>query len=373
MRLFLKLKIPRHISTIVPYPPGKPQDELEREYGVKNSIKLASNENPRSPSEAILRALSEALPNLNRYPDGSCYYLTKSIAEKLDVSSSEIVIGNGSDDIIDCLVKAFVSEGEEVISSHPSFLMYTKCVQVRGGINRVVPMKDMHHDLDAIAAAVNERTRLIFLDNPNNPTGGIINPVDLYVFLSNVPEDVIVVLDEAYADFMDDEYRPDAVSLMRNTKGRAAVVFLRTFSKAYGIPGLRVGYGLMHKEVAACLHKVRQPFNVNMLAQIAAVAALDDEKSYQNMLNSTREGLAYLSDGLREFGCAPYPSQTNFILVDVKCDADSLYDAMLYEGVIIRSMASYGLPTCVRISVGLEEENVRCLNALEKCLKMMER
>jgi len=369
----LKLKIPRYISTIVPYPPGKPQDELEREYGVKNSIKLASNENPRSPSEAVLRAVREALPKLNRYPDGSCYYLTESLADKLGVFSTEIVIGNGSDDIIDCLVKAFVSEGDEVISSHPSFLMYTKCVQVRSGINRVVPMKEMRHDLAAITAAVNDRTRLIFIDNPNNPTGSIIAPGDLSVFLSNVPEDVIVVLDEAYADFMDDESRPDSVSLMRNTKGRAAVVFLRTFSKAYGIPGLRVGYGLMHEEVAACLHKVRQPFNVNMLAQVAAVAALGDEKAYQHMLDSTREGINYLSGGLRKFGCAPYPTQTNFILVDVKCNADKLYDAMLYEGVIIRSMTSYGLSTCVRISVGLEEENIRCLNALEKCLGMMER
>jgi histidinol-phosphate aminotransferase len=364
----LKIKIPDNIAAITPYPPGKPLDELEREYGIKNSIKLASNENPWGPSPKAIRALRAELLNLHRYPDGSCYYLVQALAEKLGVTPAEIVMGNGSNEVIEFLVKAFVEEGDEVITSHPSFLMYQKIVQVRGGINHVVPLKDMGHDLTAIKNMVSGKTRLIFLDNPNNPTGTAIPPVELYRFLSDIPESVIVVLDEAYVDFMDKKLQVDLYSLLRNVEGRCPVVFLRTFSKAYGLAGLRVGYGLMAKEISACLHKVRQPFNINQMAQVGALAALEDEEYYLLMLERTVKGRSFLSREVDKLGCKSYPSETSFFLIDVRGNADKLYQAMLHKGVIVRSMSAYGFENFIRVTVGTEEENNRFLKSLADCL-----
>lgn len=368
----LKIKIPENISAITPYPPGKPLDELEREYGIKNSIKLASNENPWGPSPKAIRALRSELLNLHRYPDGSCYYLVKALAEKLDVDPAEIVMGNGSNEIIEFLVKAFVQEGDEVITSHPSFLMYQKIVQVRGGVNHVVPLKEMRHDLEGIKEKVSEKTRLIFIDNPNNPTGTAIPPVDLYRFLSDIPESIIVVLDEAYVDFMDKQLQVDTFSLIRNAERRCPVVFLRTFSKAYGLSGLRVGYGLMAKEIAECLHKVRQPFNINQMAQVGALAALEDDDYYLETLDRTARGLLFLSREVEKLGCISYPSETNFFLIDVRGDADRLYQAMLHKGVIVRSMSAYGFKNFIRVTVGTKEENERFLGSLGESLKELD-
>ncbi len=365
----MKIEAPEYIRSIVPYPPGKPIEELEREYGVQNPIKLASNENPWGSSPKALEAIRNGLSNLNRYPDGSNFYLVKAIADKLGFSPDEVIIGNGSDEIIEFLVKAFVEPGDEVITSHPSFLMYQKVVQVRGGVNIILPLKGMHHDLDTILAKITERTRLVFLDNPNNPTATSISPPDLYTFLSNVPESVIVVLDEAYVDFMDLDQQVDVYSLIHNSKGRCGVVALRTFSKAYGLAGVRVGYGLMDKRLADMLHRVRQPFNVNQLAQLAAIAALEDGEFYEQTLEGTREGKAWLTKEVEKLGCRSYASQTNFFLVDVKGDATVLYEAMLRKGVIIRSMKAYGYANVIRISVGTTEENYRCIGALDQCLQ----
>ncbi len=364
----LKLDIPDNIAAITPYPPGKPIDELEREYGISGSIKLASNENPWGPSPAVRAALREEIVNLNRYPDGSCYYLTKAIAEKTGVDPAELVLGNGSNEVIEFLVKAFVREGDEVVTSHPSFLMYQKFVQVRGGTNRVVPLSGLRHDLDVIYKTISKKTRLIFIDNPNNPTGTIIEAADLNVFLKRVPESVIVVLDEAYVDYIDKDFQVDPCSLIRNRSGCCPIVLLRTFSKAYGLSGLRVGYGIMTKEVASCLHKVRQPFNINRMAQAGALAALADEDFYMQTLSYTRSGLDFLSGEVGKIGCISYPSQTNYFLIDVKGDADLLYQKMLHKGVIIRSMSSYGFPTFIRVTVGTKEENSRFLDALKNCL-----
>jgi len=364
----LKIIIPDNIAKIVPYPPGKPIGELEREYGVTNSIKLASNENPWGPSPKVVRALRAELLNLHRYPDGSCFSLVQAIAGKLGVDPSEIVVGNGSNEVIEFLVKAFVREGDEVITSHPSFLMYQKFVQIRGGINFVVPLMDMSHNLEAIKEMVTDKTRLIFLDNPNNPTGTAIPPVDIYQFLSDIPESVIVVLDEAYVDFMDKSLQVDIYSLIRNVKGRCPVVSLRTFSKAYGLSGLRVGFGLMAREIADCLHKVRQPFNINQMAQVGALAALEDDEYFHHTLDLTREGLEFLSEEVEKLGCKSYPSHTNFFLIDVQGNADNLYKAMLYKGVIVRSMSAYGFENFIRVTIGTNEENKRFLKALADCL-----
>lgn len=368
-RYLLKLNIPKNIREIVPYSPGKPLEELEREYGVKNAIKLASNENPWGPSPRVMEAVQAALIHLHRYPDGSSYYLTCDIADHFGLLPEEVVLGNGSSELIECLVKAFVDGGDEVITSHPSFLMYQKCVQVRGGINRVVPLKDMHHDLKGILSSISGKTRLIFLDNPNNPTGTHINPVELYTFFSKVPEQVIVVLDEAYIDFMETELQVDVYSLIRNREGRCSVVSLRTFSKAYGLSGLRVGFGLMAKEIAQCLHKVRQPFNINSLAQVGARAALADTAYFKQTVRKTTDGREILITAVDKLGCTCYPSQTNFVLIDIKGDADTLYENMLYKGVIVRSMRAYGYPTCIRVTVGTNTENNRFLATLAESLK----
>lgn len=364
----MKLDIPENIEAIKPYPPGKPLEELEREYGITGSIKLASNENAWGPSPKAVEALRLQLLNLHRYPDGSCYYLVEALAEKTGAATSEIVLGNGSNEIIDFLVKAFVTEGDEVVSSHPSFLMYQKFVQVRGGVNHVVPLSGMHHDLAAIGDKVSAKTKLIFIDNPNNPTGTALGLDELQDFLASLPEHVIVVLDEAYVDFMKPELRPEPIDLIRNNSGRAALVFLRTFSKAYGLSGLRVGFGLMPALIATCLHKVRQPFNINQMGQVGALAALEDDEYYNLTLQRTKKGIAFLCEEASKMGCVCYPTEANFFLIDVKGDADRLYQAMLYEGVIVRSMSAYGFAHFIRITVGTDKENSRFLTSLKKCL-----
>ena len=230
----MKLNIPQNIAAIIPYPPGKPLEELEREYGITDSIKLASNENAWGPSPKAVAAVLETLNGLHRYPDGSSYHLTNAVAEWTGAAPEEIILGNGSNEVIEFLVKAFVRSGDEVITSHPSFLMYQKFVQVRGGTNVVIPLKDMVHDLEAIAAAVTERTRLIFLDNPNNPCATLVNKEAFAAFLAKLPEEVVVVLDEAYIDFVEPEERIDVLSLIHNPEDTPAVVALRTFSKAFG-------------------------------------------------------------------------------------------------------------------------------------------
>ena len=364
----MKLYIPGNIQAITPYPPGKPIEELEREYGIRDSIKLASNENPFGPSPRAVEAMRYVLEEVHRYPDGSGYYLTKSIAAKFGVGPENIVLGNGSNEVIEFLAKAFVQPGDEVITSHPSFLMYQKFVQMRGGVNHVIPLKEMTHDLDAIMAAVSKKTRLVFLDNPNNPCGTIIPPPDLYRFISNMPDYVIIVLDEAYVDFLDKEFHLDVYSLVQNSKNRCGVVFLRTLSKVYGLAGVRVGFGIMDEEIAKCLHKVRQPFNLNKMALAGAEAALGDVEFYEKTLELTRQGKQFLTERANNLGCTCYPSFTNFFLIDVKGDATVLYEKMLRKGVIVRSMKAYGYPEFIRINVGTGEENERFLKALEESL-----
>jgi len=365
----VKVTIPEHIAAITPYPPGKPIEELEREYGISGSIKLASNENPFGPSPAAVEAMLKALGNLHRYPDGSCYYLTEALANHMGVAAEQIVFGNGSNEVIEFLVKAFVREGDEVITSHPSFLMYQKFVQVRGGNNHVVELADMSHDLEHIADLVSPKTKLIFIDNPNNPTGTLLEQDRLEGFLSILPDHVLVVLDEAYIDFVDEDRYYDTLPLVGDALDRCGVVLLRTFSKAYGLAGMRLGYGLMAPVLAECLHKVRQPFNVNLVAQQGALAALGDVDFYRKTLQETAAGKRFLMDGVEALGCTTYPSQSNFFLIDVHGDATRLYETMLSKGVIIRSMKAYGYPTFIRINVGTKQENRRFLETLARALK----
>lgn len=362
----MKLTISPNIESLVPYPPGKPLEELEREYGITGSIKLASNENSLGPSPRAVVAISEALTNLHRYPDGSCYYLANRLAEKLGVEPSEIVFGNGSNEIIELLINTFLAPGDEVITSHPTFLVYQKKVQAANGVNRVLPLKKMRHDLDAILLAITDRTRLIFLDNPNNPTGTVFTAKEFESFLQKVPDHVIVALDEAYVDFTDPAVRLDARKYLHET---TPVVALRTFSKAYGLAGLRIGYGLMRSEIADYVHRVRQPFNVNQPAQIGALAALEDDEHYRKTLEMTQTGIQWLQQKVKDLGCLPFPTQTNFFLIDVRGDGKKVYEKMLSKGVIIRPMHAYGYPNYIRITVGLPEENERFIKALSETLQ----
>ncbi len=361
----MKLQVSENIKNLIPYPPGKPLKELEREYGISDSIKMASNENSLGPSPKAVEAIKGCLAGLHRYPDGSCHYLAEAAAKKLGVAQDELVFGNGSNEVIDFLVRAFVTAGSEVITSHPSFLVYQTMVQARDGINIVVPLKDMRHDLDEIAGRVTDKTSLIFLDNPNNPTGTVFDKATFDGFLARIPETVVVVLDEAYVDFVDADIRIDVREYIHHF---TPVVGLRTFSKAYGIAGLRVGFGIMNSEIASYLHRVRQPFNVNELAQIGALACLADDEHYQNTMAMTRDGIDWLTQEIEQLECKVFTTQTNFFLVDVGCDCKDLYERMLHLGVIIRPMAAYGYGSYIRITVGTEAENQRLVRAMAQVL-----
>jgi len=359
------IRVPDYIATLKPYPPGKPLDELEREYGIKDSIKLASNENPLGTSPRALEAIRKHLIDLRRYPDGSGYYLKRRLSQRLGVEETSIVLGNGSNEIIDLIVRSFVQPKEEVLMSEPTFLVYPLMTQAVGARAVKVPQKSFAHDLRAMAEAVTKRTRVVFLDNPNNPSGTVISRNDFEAFKGRIPQDVIIVLDEAYMEFADPE---QTMTGMEYLNGPPPVISLRTFSKAYGLAGLRVGYGVMPPEVAGYLNRVRQPFNVNSLAQVAALAALDDEEFLLETQKIVREGLAFLYDELHKLKLRTHATQANFFLIDVGHDGRKVYEAMLRRGVIVRAMNSYGLDSYIRISVGRPEENQRFVAALKEVL-----
>jgi histidinol-phosphate aminotransferase len=365
----LNIQIPDHIHDVSSYAPGKSAEDLEQEMGISGAIKMASNENSWGASPKAIRAMRSLLAQQHRYPDGSSSKLREALAGKIGLDASEVVIGNGSSELIEVLIRTFVKEGDEVISSKPSFSLYQQLVRARGGINFPVEQKKYHHDLESILGCIGEKTKLIFLDNPNNPTGSVISPGELYTFLSEVPESVTVILDEAYMEFMDDHFQIDIYSLIRNCSGRCGVVILRTFSKLYGLAGLRIGYGLMPTEIATVLHKVRLPFNINMMAQEAALAALKDESYYTNILALIKKEREKLIVGMKMAGVKVNPTQANFFMVDVGKDSAALYESMLKEGIILRSLHSFGLPQCLRVTICKEEQNTTFLEKFSQCLK----
>jgi histidinol-phosphate aminotransferase len=364
------IRVPDHIAGLKPYPPGKPLEELEREYGITDSIKLASNENPLGSSPLALNAIRNHLENLRRYPDGSGFYLRQRLSQHLGVAESSIVLGNGSNEIIDLIIRTFVQPGEEVLMSEPTFLVYKLMTQAVGGHAVQVPQTSFAHDLGSMGDACTLSTRVIFVDNPNNPSGTVISRDEFEDFRSRVPQDVLIVLDEAYIEFADPA---STISGLEYLNGGPAVITLRTFSKAYGLAGLRIGYGVMPPEVADYVNRVRQPFNVNSLAQIAALAALDDEPFLQETQKVVRDGLSLLFGELAEMQIRTLPTQTNFFLLEVRHDAKKVYEAMLRRGVIVRAMNAYGLDNYIRISVGRPEENIRFLAALREVLEELER
>ncbi len=363
----MKPCVPEHIASIIPYPPGKPIEELEREYDISGSIKLASNENPLGPSPRALEAIQAALFKLNRYPDGSGFYLRKKLAEKYSIPFDGILLGNGSNEIIELVIRAFMTPGDQVIMPAPSFLLYRLVVQWMGGKPVAVPLKaDLGIDLEGMAKAITPKTKVIFLTNPNNPTGTVIGKRDFDSFLSSIPSNIVVVLDEAYIEFNRDPDTPSGFDYIH--KEGPGVVVLKTFSKAYGLAGLRIGYGVMDPEIAGFLNRVRQPFNTGSLAQAAALAALDDQAFLDRTQDTIWTGLQYLYHEVEKLGLKYFPSQANFFLIEVPCEAKNIFEAMLRRGVIIRSMASYGMPWFIRVNAGLPPENERFVRTLSQVL-----
>lgn len=351
------------VAELRPYIPGKPIEELQRQYGVRDVIKLASNENPLGPSKAALAAVAQSAKELTRYPDGNGYALKIALAEKVQLAPEQITLGNGSNDVLELIARAFAGAGDEIVYSEHAFAVYPIVTKAIGATGVTAAAKDYGHDLAAILNAITPRTKLVFIANPNNPTGTWIEPSEIKAFLEKVPENVLVVLDEAYVEYL--EQQENTVAWLQDFHH---LIITRTFSKAYGLAGLRIGYALSHPEVADLLNRVRQPFNANSLAQAAAVAALGDENYLQQARETNTAGMKQLLDGFEKLNLNYIPSKGNFITVNVHRNAAEVFDDLLYEGVIVRPVANYGLPQHLRVSIGLARENERFLEALTKVL-----
>jgi len=359
----VKLCVPDYILSLKPYVAGKPLEELEREYGITNAIKLASNENPLGPSPKAMKAIRQAVEDLHRYPNGGSYHLHESISKRFDVKSENIVLGNGSDDIIAMLARVLLQPGDEAVLPRPSFLFYEIMIRCSGAVPVEVPLKGTSINLDGMLECISPKTRLVFITNPHNPTGSLISKKALDNFVTALPADVVLVLDEAYIEFVRDQDCPNSIDYLDSGK---IVVGLRTFSKAYGLAGLRIGFGLMPSSIADILNRVRQPFNVNSLAQDAAIAALEDESFLEETVKLVSDELDFIYAALDDLGMEYFKSQANFLLIKVVKDANEVFEDLLKQGVIVRSMTSYGYPDCIRVNVGLHDENVRFLEALGK-------
>jgi histidinol-phosphate aminotransferase len=353
------------VANLPPYPPGKPIEELEREMGIFGSIKLASNENPLGPSPKSMQAITENLHKIHRYPDANTYYLREKLARKFNLPMSNVMIGNGSDELIDLTLHTFLWPDEDVIVPMPGFILYETFAKACEGTVVTVPLSNFRIDLQAILKAVSPRTKIIFINSPHNPAGTAVTREEISAFLNALPSDVIVVLDEAYIEFATD---PNVASGIEFLDSYPLLVVLRTFSKLYGLAGLRIGYGLASEAITENINRVRQPFSVNSLAQVGALAALDDNEFVEKTLTVIKEGLAYLYAQLNRLGLEYVPTQANFFCIKTPLGAQETYRRMLDQGVIVRPMESFGLRDYIRINVGLPEENKRFINTLEKVL-----
>ena len=353
------------VAGLQPYHAGKPIEELQRELGLGEIIKLASNENPLGPSQQVLDTIAST-KNLSRYPDGNGYKLKKALAEKHKIDIDHITLGNGSNDILEMVARTFVNIEHQVIYSQHSFAVYPIVTQAVGAEHIVVPADEWGHDLPAMLAAITNKTRLMFIANPNNPTGTWIDSESLRHLLENVPGHVIVLVDEAYFEYaaVEKDYPDTSLWLSEFSN----LIVTRTFSKAYGLAGLRVGYGLSHPDLAGLLNRVRQPFNNNSLALVAAETALHDKQYIKQSITINQSGMQMLTKALDSLGLGFIPSKGNFICADFKQPAEGIYQALLKAGIIVRSVANYDMPNHLRISVGLESENIRFINELTKIM-----
>ena len=354
------------VKGLTPYQPGKPIEELERELGISNIIKLASNENPLGPSRKVLDAVQKITPDLARYPDGNGFELKAALSQKLGVSPDSITLGNGSNDVLDLIARVYLAPGVEAIFSEYAFAVYPISTQAVGATAVVTPASNWGHDLEAMLAAITDRTRVIFIANPNNPTGTWLTDVEIKAFLAKVPEQVLVVLDEAYIEYVDKAGLPDGVTYLKDYPN---LIVTRTFSKAYGLASLRVGYGISSPEIAGMLNRVRQPFNVNSVALAAAVAALADDEYLTNSRKVNANGMAQLERGFNQLNLEFIPSAGNFITVHFDRQAQPVFEKLLQQGVIVRPVANYGMPKSLRVSIGTTEENQRFLDVLTSLIK----
>jgi len=353
------------IMSIKPYVPGKPVEEVERELGISNVIKLASNENPLGPSPAAMQVLYDQIPKVSAYPDGNCYYLKNALAAQLGMDSENLIVGNGSDEIIKLIAEAFLEPGEEAIVADPTFSEYDFAVKVMGGKTVAIPAVNMTHDLPAMAAAVTEKTKLVFVCNPNNPTGTIVRRSEVQTLLDSLPQGVIVVFDEAYYEYVTDSEYPQTLDFVR--QGRDVIV-LRTFSKIYGLAGLRVGYGVARPELIGYLLRVREPFNVNMPAQAAALAALGDAEHLARSRALNEEGKAFLTGEFTRLGLTFAPTEANFLWVNIAADCRRVFAGMLRRGVIVRTGDIFGAEETIRVTIGTPEQNRRLVSTLQEVL-----
>lgn len=355
------------VQALSPYQPGKPIDELARELGLNPAdiVKLASNENPLGPSDVALKAAQKALSELCLYPDGNGFDLKQALANRFGVNMDQITLGNGSNDVLEVIARCFADRDAEVIFSQYAFAVYPLVTQAIGAKGVSVPARDWGHDLDAMAAAVTDRTRLIFVANPNNPTGTVHGAAAIEAFLEKIPANVLVVLDEAYCEYLQGGEYPDGVKLLARYPN---LIVCRTFSKAWGLAALRVGYSISSPAIADILNRVRQPFNVDSVALAAATSVLADESYLERSREVNTAGLRQLEQAFDRIGLEYIPSSANFIAVDVGERAQDIYQALLAKGVIVRPVGGYGMPRHLRVSVGLAEENQQFIQALEESL-----
>ncbi len=353
------------VRGIEPYSPGRPIEEVKREYGLSDVVKMASNENLLGPSPLALEALGREMSGINFYPDGSARRLKEAIGARLGVEPGQVIAGNGSDEIIRIIAETFLCEGEEAVISDPSFVVYATAVRVAGGRCRVVPLKNFSYDVDSLLGAVGEKTKIVFFANPNNPTGTMLSREQADRFMERIPRRVITVFDEAYYEYVES---PDFPASLGYLEKGMPVVCLRTFSKIYGLAGLRIGYGITRQDMVSEMNRVRQPFNVNSLAQAAAAAALEDSRHLEKSRKLNSEGKRYLYAELDRLGIEYIPTQANFILVRTG-RASSVSRRLLRGGIIVRGMAGYNLGDCLRVTIGLKHHNERFVNALRESLE----
>jgi histidinol-phosphate aminotransferase len=353
------------VQKLIPYTPGKPIEELERELGLSHIIKLASNENPLGPGKKALAAIQATLKDLALYPDGNGFKLKLALADKYTVDMSQITLGNGSNEILELVARAFLTPGLEVVFSQHAFAVYPLVTQAVGATAVVAPALNYGHDLNAMLQRVTDKTRLVFIANPNNPTGTLLDHASLEAFIQALPDTCICVLDEAYCEFVGDGSADHSIAWLKKYPN---LLITRTFSKAYGLAGLRIGYGLSSPQLADILNRVRQPFNNNMLALAAAEAALTDSEHLQNTLAVNAQGMQFVTEGFKSLGLEWIPSAGNFVLVDLKQPALPIYEALLRKGVIVRPVGVYELPDHLRITIGTQAENQQFLQALTELL-----
>lgn len=357
-----------HLKDIAPYQPGKPIQEVKRELGVKTVYKLASNENPLPPSPAVLKAIKKAATDVNRYPDGGCFYLRQALAKKLKVQPDNIILGNGSDELIVLSLRTYVHPGEEVVVSKPTFTVYHIASMVERANVKVVPMKGMKYDLDGMLKAVTPRTKMVFIANPDNPTGSYVSQSELDHFLKALPKSVAVFLDEAYYEYAKGSDYPETLAL--TSLADRDVIVARTFSKAHSLAGLRVGYIVARADVAEMINKVREPFNVNSLAQAAALAALQDKSGHvEKAVKMAKSGRELFMKTFKSMGLEYVPTKANFVLVNVRRDSTAVFKYLLKKGIIVRDMAGWGLKGFIRVNSGLPKENQAFIKAFRAAMK----